>query len=169
MCPTAQAPPRPSSHQTKAYICLTHARKLSEGHTTDKMACSPLPSVPLMCQPLSWMPLRQKQGLGHSYAFEIKVKVFKSLPSDLEPTSPPPKAQLPVEWRQQVFSSKGISRSQQAAGAWVVPPLQSSSEPGCVRPQLTSGRGRTAACQTLAQSPGSPGLMRKPAEKSMLA
>lgn len=108
MCPTAQAPPRPSSHQTKAYICLTHARKLSEGHTTDKMACSPLPSVPLMCQPLSWMPLRQKQGLGHGYAFEIKVKVFKSLPSDLEPTSPPPKAQLPVEWRQQVFSSKGI-------------------------------------------------------------
>lgn len=85
--PTAQAPPRPSSDHTKAYICLTHARKLSEGHTTDKMAYSPLSSGPLMCQLLSWMPLRQ-QCLGHDYAFEIKVKVFKSLLSDLEPTSP---------------------------------------------------------------------------------
>lgn len=169
MCPTAQAPPRPSSHQTKAYICLTHARKLSEGHTTDKMACSPLPSVPLMCQPLSWMPLRQKQGLGHGYAFEIKVKVFKSLSSDLEPTSPPPKGSASCRMEATSILIQGDKRSQQAAGAWVVPPLQSSSEPGCVRPQLTSGGGRTAACQTLAQSPGSPGLMRKPAEKSMLA
>lgn len=117
MCPTAQAPPRPSSHQTKAYICLTHARKLSEGHTTDKMACSPLPSVPLMCQPLSWMPLRQKQGLGHGYSFEIKVKVFKSLPSDLEPTSPPPKGSASCRMEATSILIQGDKRSQQAAGA----------------------------------------------------
>lgn len=78
----------PGPGQTKAYICLTAARKHSEEHTTNKMACYPLSSVPLMCQLLSRM-LGQRQCLGHGCASEIKLQVFKSLLGDLN--RPPPR------------------------------------------------------------------------------
>jgi hypothetical protein len=51
------------------------------------MACYSL-SCPLMCQLLAWM-LEQRQCLGHGYASEIKLPVFKSLLSDLN--QPPPR------------------------------------------------------------------------------